>query len=238
MNDKYKQALAVLRTFLESAERKGICLDIDEFQGAMVAVASSPEYVSEVDFGFLVLGDDSSGEEKWFEEGEIRQAWVACWNILDEMLAMEQFSLQMLYDLHEISDAPPKRLSRWCEGYLQGYVLTEDAWQEAHQHLVDEEIEMTEEHLAVLNLMALLSHWDEGVAESDDPEKLRKNVSLLFKAIDEGVLKFHKLALLLENNRIQIEEDIQSSVRDSEKVGRNAPCPCGSGKKYKKCCLQ
>jgi uncharacterized protein YecA (UPF0149 family) len=22
-----------------------------------------------------------------------------------------------------------------------------------------------------------------------------------------------------------------------EKVGRNDPCPCGSGKKYKKCCL-
>ena len=21
------------------------------------------------------------------------------------------------------------------------------------------------------------------------------------------------------------------------KIGRNAPCPCGSGKKYKKCCL-
>lgn len=25
--------------------------------------------------------------------------------------------------------------------------------------------------------------------------------------------------------------------RDTPKVGRNAPCPCGSGKKYKKCCL-
>jgi len=25
-------------------------------------------------------------------------------------------------------------------------------------------------------------------------------------------------------------------VRKSEKVGRNEPCPCGSGKKYKKCC--
>jgi preprotein translocase subunit SecA len=23
--------------------------------------------------------------------------------------------------------------------------------------------------------------------------------------------------------------------RDEEKVGRNDPCPCGSGKKYKKC---
>jgi len=24
--------------------------------------------------------------------------------------------------------------------------------------------------------------------------------------------------------------------REGAKVGRNAPCPCGSGKKYKKCC--
>ena len=24
--------------------------------------------------------------------------------------------------------------------------------------------------------------------------------------------------------------------RKEKKVGRNAPCPCGSGKKYKKCC--
>ncbi|HXF54652.1 MAG TPA: SEC-C metal-binding domain-containing protein [Hyphomicrobiaceae bacterium] len=26
-------------------------------------------------------------------------------------------------------------------------------------------------------------------------------------------------------------------VRAHKKVGRNEPCPCGSGKKYKKCCL-
>ena len=27
------------------------------------------------------------------------------------------------------------------------------------------------------------------------------------------------------------------SVREYKKIGRNDPCPCGSGKKYKKCCL-
>ncbi|NLI11207.1 SEC-C metal-binding domain-containing protein [Pelotomaculum propionicicum] len=27
-------------------------------------------------------------------------------------------------------------------------------------------------------------------------------------------------------------------LQQREKVGRNAPCPCGSGKKYKNCCLQ
>ena len=28
----------------------------------------------------------------------------------------------------------------------------------------------------------------------------------------------------------------QPVVRQAPKIGRNAPCPCGSGKKYKKCC--
>jgi preprotein translocase subunit SecA len=27
----------------------------------------------------------------------------------------------------------------------------------------------------------------------------------------------------------------QTVVRQGDKVGRNDPCPCGSGKKYKKC---
>jgi uncharacterized protein YecA (UPF0149 family) len=25
--------------------------------------------------------------------------------------------------------------------------------------------------------------------------------------------------------------------RETPKIGRNDPCPCGSGKKYKKCCM-
>jgi preprotein translocase subunit SecA len=33
-------------------------------------------------------------------------------------------------------------------------------------------------------------------------------------------------------------EKPKTKQRKSKKVGRNAPCPCGSGKKYKKCCGQ
>jgi SEC-C motif-containing protein len=32
------------------------------------------------------------------------------------------------------------------------------------------------------------------------------------------------------------EVDPKSPPRQVAKVGRNDPCPCGSGKKYKKCC--
>ena len=30
----------------------------------------------------------------------------------------------------------------------------------------------------------------------------------------------------------------QQPVRANKKAGPNDPCPCGSGKKYKKCCMQ
>jgi len=39
-------------------------------------------------------------------------------------------------------------------------------------------------------------------------------------------------------NRIMDEEEVSLPfIQDEPKLGRNDPCPCGSGKKYKKCCL-
>jgi uncharacterized protein YchJ len=40
-------------------------------------------------------------------------------------------------------------------------------------------------------------------------------------------------------DREELEEDDyypETFVRAEPKIGRNEPCPCGSGKKYKKCC--
>ena len=34
----------------------------------------------------------------------------------------------------------------------------------------------------------------------------------------------------------QQEKSTQTIVRESKKIGRNEPCHCGSGKKYKQCC--
>ncbi len=42
-----------------------------------------------------------------------------------------------------------------------------------------------------------------------------------------------------EETRKRMYKEQKSSttyVREGKKVGRNDPCPCGSGKKYKKCC--
>ncbi|MFP4548605.1 MAG: anaerobic sulfatase maturase [Fidelibacterota bacterium] len=47
---------------------------------------------------------------------------------------------------------------------------------------------------------------------------------------------FKKLALNFKGEQIPAKPDSTKSAKSDEKVGRNDPCPCGSGKKYKKCC--
>lgn len=55
----------------------------------------------------------------------------------------------------------------------------------------------------------------------------------------DGVLGLHERASFIkeEGQWFYVDGEIINSppVR-SDKIGRNQPCPCGSGKKYKKCC--
>jgi hypothetical protein len=39
-----------------------------------------------------------------------------------------------------------------------------------------------------------------------------------------------------ELKRLYKEQKASGTIRKEKKIGRNDPCPCGSGKKYKKCC--
>lgn len=55
-------------------------------------------------------------------------------------------------------------------------------------------------------------------------ERLERHYNLFRQEIDKG---------------LQSPESNQNNVMSlSPKVGHNSPCPCGSGKKYKKCCLE
>jgi len=44
--------------------------------------------------------------------------------------------------------------------------------------------------------------------------------------------------ILTEEKREEIQKELKNSrtIINEDKIGRNDPCPCGSGKKYKKCC--
>ena len=39
-----------------------------------------------------------------------------------------------------------------------------------------------------------------------------------------------------KQHELFLEQRKSGTVRNEKKIGRNDPCPCGSGKKYKNCC--
>ena len=48
-------------------------------------------------------------------------------------------------------------------------------------------------------------------------------------------MKAHEAELRAEANGGTVAK-VETVVHEGPKIGRNDPCPCGSGKKYKKCC--
>ena len=59
---------------------------------------------------------------------------------------------------------------------------------------------------------------------------------LLFRLKSEEDVKREQAAKITATSGATDGSDKKRPVKKGEKVGRNDPCPCGSGKKYKKCC--
>ena len=51
----------------------------------------------------------------------------------------------------------------------------------------------------------------------------------------ESVCVQHEIDHL--NGVVCMDRKVNTTIVKDKKVGRNEPCPCGSGKKYKKCCI-
>lgn len=66
------------------------------------------------------------------------------------------------------------------------------------------------------------------------PELAEKTRRTLFEAIDDWGEVVHMP--FLNGNTIKLVHEHQASMPKEQKVGRNEPCPCGSGKKFKHCC--
>lgn len=100
--------------------------------------------------------------------------------------------------------------------------------------------------------VGFLDGIDESLVKSNDVENVEKEsrVSLEF---DKEKLYYNMVGakadwlyelaewdeLLPEDRKreLYLEQRKSGTVVNEKKVGRNEPCPCGSGKKYKQCCI-
>jgi preprotein translocase subunit SecA len=101
--------------------------------------------------------------------------------------------------------------------------LIEDAksWKALAEMIDKKEVEETLLPREIIYMFALL----EVMLDQADTKEL----------LHEAIIPFSALLASLNKMRKQIIE-IEEEIKDA-KVGRNDLCPCGSGKKYKKCCM-
>ena len=67
-------------------------------------------------------------------------------------------------------------------------------------------------------------------------EKFKKEYDRKANYISGGLYRERYAQNVRQSKVVAEGDDMEPYVRMQPKVGRNDPCPCGSGKKYKKCC--
>ena len=77
---------------------------------------------------------------------------------------------------------------------------------------------------------------DTVVSLAFDKEKLYKNMVAAKADWLYELPQWKEIYSEEELKKLYKEQKESTTIRKGKKVGRNDPCPCGSGKKYKKCC--
>ena len=77
---------------------------------------------------------------------------------------------------------------------------------------------------------------DTEVSLAFDKEKLYKNMVDAKADWLYELPQWEKIFDEETRKRLYREQKSSGTIRKPKKIGRNDPCPCGSGKKYKKCC--
>jgi len=86
-----------------------------------------------------------------------------------------------------------------------------------------------------LNLKIVNKGSEDENADQDWVEFITNYTEGGVKKIHHEISRFQKLEGLWYYVDGEMPK-VETFKREQEKVGRNSPCPCGSGKKYKKCC--
>jgi len=73
-----------------------------------------------------------------------------------------------------------------------------------------------------------------GVMKEEEPAPQKSVLEeAKYQGAEEQPAQFAAAAEVTDENK---PAPVQQTIRNSKEVGRNDPCPCGSNKKYKKCC--
>jgi uncharacterized protein len=202
----------------------GKAMNIEQLDGFFAALIAGPEIVMPSEYYREVFGGEMSDACEFSsldEANEILGLMMRHWNTIAGTLNKDEVYVPLLLE----DENGVAHGNDWAHGFMRGTLMRHDGWVE----LVDDE-----EHGGCLVPMMMLCH-----EHDEDPEMRPEPISPEKR---EEVIVHMAAGLVQAYRYFRAQRRAGASAHRSEprhnvsKVGRNDPCPCGSGKKYKKCC--
>lgn len=219
------QEMAELDEFLMSDATPEESMDIVTLDGFLTSLVIGPEVVPPSVWLKTIWGGE--GEPR-FESSEQAQRVISLimrrFNTLSCLFEEPPEFAPILWE-REVEGTTYRIADDWCWGFMAGVSLAAQAWQLL---LVDRE------NRAMLRPILTLG-TEEGwrLLEADsDPDGAEQAA---FDALESSVIAISRY--WRKQWREQSAALREAAIRPRAlRVGRNDPCPCGSGRKYKRCC--
>jgi len=125
----------------------------------------------------------------------------------------------------------------WAKGFLVGTHLRHEDWDRFTA--LDQYDDDENSPLLPVMLLAYENHPDPDMQPFDKPvtsDMRQEIVACAVLGIKEIYDEFSEERQACLPGKYRLDGGPGMFVRGTPKVGRNDPCPCGSGKKFKKCC--
>ena len=200
-------------------------MNLEEMDGFLAALICGPETVPPSIYLAEIWGGRDRPQMVAATLEEFLNLVMRHWNLIARTLAAEDFVFVPLLIPEDGEELP--RGNRWAEGFLRGIALCRAAW---------DEIMQDDEKFAMLLPIAALAHENDPDPEmrtwkTPPDEDLRKTV---IAGLSVATQTLYDYFLRRRTGKVSGRPVGIRGAR--QKIGRNDPCYCGSGKKYKRCC--
>lgn len=214
-----------LDAFLRSDRSPPDCMMLSDLDGLLTGVAIGPETIMPSEWLPLVWG----GEDPVFDDGQQAQA------VLGGIMSRYNQIVSQVADgtFQPILWTTPDGdliATDWVEGFALAMSLRPKSWMP---------LARSRRHALLLLPILLLSSDDDDLSrlelEAEPEREFMQETAEILPACVLGIDEFWRERRTGPRAGLTTER-IVGAARFSAKPGRNDPCPCGSGKKFKKCC--
>jgi uncharacterized protein len=212
-----------LDEFLKSY-KGGKAMNIEEVDGFFSALIAGPEIVVPSEYMPELFGSKTPETHAFGtlgEANEILGLLMRHWNNIAGTLSRGEVYLpRLLEDENGVEHA-----NDWARGFIRGTRMRHDGWAEL---LADDD------HGGCMIPMLMLYHeHDEDPAMRPKPigPEQREKLIVSMAAGLVGAYRYFRRQVLVDTSTRALDPPHRGN-----KIRRNDPCPCGSGKKYKRCC--